>query len=170
MSWAAALQAAATIGSGLLSRGGQSEANSANLAIAREQMAFQERMFKNRHTYEVEDLRRAGLNPILSAGGQPPSPAGASAVMLNKNADATAKGLMAANMFAEVALKKEKANTERKTQKILSENAKIIAANAREAANNDRIENTWYGRNVLAPIRKTGGIIASAIGLKRLSA
>lgn len=31
---------------------------------------FQERMARNAHQYEVDDLRRAGLNPVLSAGGR----------------------------------------------------------------------------------------------------
>lgn len=36
---------------------------------AQKQMDFQERMARNAHTYEVEDLKRAGLNPVLSASG-----------------------------------------------------------------------------------------------------
>ena len=73
-----------------LSSRGQKDANEQNLAIAEAQMKFQEKAFRNRHQWEVEDLRAAGLNPILSAtGGQAPIPSGASAVMQNTKRDAS---------------------------------------------------------------------------------
>lgn len=56
------------------------ETNNQNKRMAREQMAFQERMSGSAHQREVADLQKAGLNANLSAGGNGSStPSGASA-------------------------------------------------------------------------------------------
>ncbi len=57
-----ALQAAGDIGSSLLSSGASRKNLKAQLAWERERAT-------NAHQWEVEDLRKAGLNPILSATG-----------------------------------------------------------------------------------------------------
>lgn len=41
--------------------------------LARE---FSEKMYKHRYQYTMDDLRQAGLNPILAAGGTPGTPGG----------------------------------------------------------------------------------------------
>lgn len=44
--------------------------NEFNAKEAQKNRDWQERMSRNAHQYEVEDLIKAGLNPVLSAGGQ----------------------------------------------------------------------------------------------------
>jgi hypothetical protein len=55
--------------SGGLSLLGQRSANKANSAQAARSMDFQREMAKNAHQYEVADLKKAGLNPLLSGTG-----------------------------------------------------------------------------------------------------
>lgn len=54
-------------------------ANAFNASEAQKQRDFEVDFFQHRHQWEVGDLRAAGLNPILSAGGQPPVASGQSA-------------------------------------------------------------------------------------------
>lgn len=74
-----------SLAGGYLGYRGQKETNRLNIQLAREQMAFQERMSSTAHQRQVNDMRLAGLNPILSAtgGGGASSPSGASATMGN---------------------------------------------------------------------------------------
>lgn len=64
--WPAIIGAAAAIGSSLLS---SSASKSASKANTNAQINWNREAMQNRHQWEVEDLKKAGLNPILSANG-----------------------------------------------------------------------------------------------------
>lgn len=78
--------AGANVLGGLLGKSGQDKANALNYRIAKEQMAFQERMSNTAYQRAAGDLEKAGLNRILALGSPASSPGGASATMQNANA------------------------------------------------------------------------------------
>lgn len=66
---AAGIGALGSVVGGLFGRSGARDQNRTNLAIAREQMAFEERMANTEIQRRVADLRASGLNPMLSIMG-----------------------------------------------------------------------------------------------------
>ncbi len=82
MPFPAVVGGAAALGAGAMSLFGQERANVANREMAREQMRFQERMSGTSYQRAVEDMKLAGINPMLAyAQGGASSPGGQTARM-----------------------------------------------------------------------------------------
>ncbi|AXL15278.1 DNA pilot protein [Microviridae sp.] len=113
MPWIAA---GAAIGSALLTNKGSSDANAERKDVAREQMAFQERMSNTAHQRQMADLEAAGVNPMLTAKyGGASSPGGAMPTIENEYGPAVQTG---AQVYDQVSGAKQKQAT---TDKIVEE-------------------------------------------------
>lgn len=105
--------------SSILGYQGQKKSNKQNIALAREQMAFQERMSNSAYQRAMKDMKLAGLNPILSAKQPASTPGGAS----TRVDSALGAGVTAYNQTSSAAAQVRNANAN--TELTLS-NAKMV--------------------------------------------
>jgi len=106
-----AAELAATVAPGVVSAVGGWRTNYENRQLARQQMAFQERMSSTAYQRAVTDMQSAGLNPALAySQGGASSPGGASATMQNVVGDAVQATQSARALQAE--LKQRRAETD----------------------------------------------------------
>lgn len=137
---------------------GGSSANKAAQAAAQAQMDFQKQTLQNRHQWEVNDLRAAGLNPILSANSGAPGASGASYVPQNVMGSATSAGISQFGKAAQNALTKAQIDATNASASASVATAKNQIAQA--ALNSTNAQNNSY----LTPGLRNTAVQDTAIG------
>lgn len=103
-----------SLASGVLGFLGQDKTNETNVALGREQMAFQERMSNTSYQRAVKDMQAAGLNPMLAySQGGASSPVGSMPQVQNAVGTGVAAAAQAASVMQAVQqVKKTQADTD----------------------------------------------------------
>ena len=150
--------------------GGIFASNSASSNNARN-IRFQREAAQNAHQWEVNDLRKAGLNPILSAGGAGAKPAGGSSIAVPNPLQDAANTALAAerqdveldNMKAtETKIKAEahKAVSEVNKNDAITRNQDIIQKHLNYQTSKHRVDHNVneYMGEALKVLRGMGGL------------
>lgn len=154
--WPVATAAASVAGS-LFSKEGQDDANVANAVQAQANRDFQERMSSTAYTRATEDMKRAGLNPMLaySQGGASTPTGGVGNPIVNSKAPMAAAGqsmVQAAATTANIV-----ADTDVKHATVDNLEAQTAATHAARAETEERTPTHQFTRDNLAAQTKSEG-------------
>lgn len=132
------------LGSSALSFMGGERRNSANIASAREQMEFQRYMSNTSYRRAMNDMRKAGLNPILAGKlGGASTPGGAMPVLYDSITPAVNTGLQAMQTKADVGVKESQTEiNQEQVEKVAQEVKNLEAGQALTEKQTEQVAET----------------------------
>ncbi len=127
------------VGAGLNYLGAR-HANNANRQMAQDQMGFQERMSNTSYQRAMQDMRSAGLNPMLASNlGGASSPGGSSASMMNEASGAVSSAIDARRAKAEVDnMRAQNVNLHAQTGLIQAQTKQALQSSAKSSSDSVR--------------------------------
>ena len=148
------------------------DTNKQQKKLAREQMAFQERLSNTSYQRAVKDMRAAGINPMLAyAQGGASSPSGAQAMLKVPSVGETSiKGLDVGGKNTQRKLQNKNIIMQNDLIEAQTEAAMAQASSARGVAKQQNVVGDYFLKNPnLAPsLQLGGGAGAAASGAKSL--
>lgn len=154
---------AATLGAGALGFLGQKETNQQNAAMADKQMGFQKMMSDTAHQREVEDLKAAGLNPILSANAGASTPGGSMAHMENALDKGISSALAVRSLKADLEQKESQTALNKAAEKVQQINAVAGGETAKQMAMKTLVDQEGLGNRIEAERYSTEGLKKGAM-------
>lgn len=167
---AAAIMGGSAIVGGLLGLHGAHRANQTNQSITHQQMQFQREMSNTAYQRAMEDMRKAGLNPILAyQQGGASSPGGAGIPAIDQVTPAVSSAMQAARLSADLDNLREMTNKLKSDQavndamiksanadallksnsaRVADSNAKLLNLELPRAENKSAIEDTKIGKTL----------------------